>query len=94
MEAMAVELPVVSTTTSGIPELIEHGRTGLLVPERNPVTLANALMLLAQNPQLGPMLGAAGRQKVLNEFDLRKNAALLYGYMQQAATRAAAEGAK
>jgi len=77
MEAMATELPVVSTRTSGIPELIEHGRSGLLVPERDAEALTRALLLLATNRDLGPRLGAAGRARVLAEFDLRENARML-----------------
>lgn len=81
MEAMATELPVVSTATSGIPELIDHGRSGLLVPERNADALANALQLLATNPAIGQQLGAAGRTTVLQKFDLRRNTAVLNQYL-------------
>lgn len=83
MEAMATALPVISTRISGIPELIEHGTSGLLVPERNAVALANALLLLAQNPDAGRVLGMAGRNRVLQVFDLQHNTATLAGYFQQ-----------
>lgn len=83
MEAMATELPVISTTISGIPELIDHGKTGLLVPERNAEALANALLFLATNPEVGRRLGPAGRVKILNEFDLQKNTKALAQLFQR-----------
>ncbi len=83
MEAMATALPVVSTRISGIPELIEHSRSGLMVPERNAEALANALRLLIQNPAIGRSLGLAGRATVLQTFDLHKNTAALGEYFQR-----------
>jgi glycosyltransferase involved in cell wall biosynthesis len=70
MEPLACEVPVVSTRISGIPELVEDGVTGLLVPPADPVALAGALERLAHDPELGRRLGRAGRAKVLREFDL------------------------
>jgi glycosyltransferase involved in cell wall biosynthesis len=46
MEAMAMEIPVISTTVSGIPELVEDMKTGLLVPPEDDMALANAIILL------------------------------------------------
>jgi colanic acid/amylovoran biosynthesis glycosyltransferase len=83
MEALATELPVVATAISGIPELVEHNRTGLLVPERDAHALAAALLQLYRNPALGERLGAAGRVKVLSEFDLLRNASALYRLLSQ-----------
>jgi glycosyltransferase involved in cell wall biosynthesis len=77
MEPLACEVPVVSTRISGIPELVEDGLTGLLVAPEDPVALANALQRLANNPELGIRLGQAGREKVLREFDLKDNTAML-----------------
>lgn len=93
MEALATELPVIATTISGIPELIDHGRSGLLVPERNARALSNALLLLATNPAIGRQFGRAGRAKVRAAFDLRQNTQLLSTYFNaehQAARLAAA----
>ncbi|MBC8160024.1 MAG: glycosyltransferase [Roseiflexaceae bacterium] len=78
MEALATELPVVASAISGIPELVEDGHTGLLVPERDPTALATALARLHSNPELGRRLGAAGRIKVQREFDLQRNTATLH----------------
>lgn len=70
MEAMACEVPCVSTDLSGIPELIEDGAEGLLVPEKDPAALADALQRLAEDPDLGRRLGRAARAKVERAFTL------------------------
>ena len=83
-----MELPVVSTTVSGIPELITDGQEGLLAPPRDPVALADALARLLSNAALRRSLGQNGRRKVLAEFDLDTNVAQLvhifdqYGVLQ------------
>lgn len=77
MEALATELPAISTASSGIPELIEDKQTGMLVPERDSQALAEALKHLYHNPELQQRLGVAGRVKVLREFDLYHNATRL-----------------
>jgi glycosyltransferase involved in cell wall biosynthesis len=77
MEAMACELPVVASDISGIPELVEHGRTGLLVPPRAAAAIADALERLAADPALRVRMGRHGRAKVLREFDLHTNARTL-----------------
>jgi colanic acid/amylovoran biosynthesis glycosyltransferase len=77
MEALACGVPVVATAISGIPELVEHERTGLLVPPRDAGALARALRRLHDDEVLGRELGAVGREKVLREFDARLNAARL-----------------
>lgn len=85
MEAMASGLPVVSSAISGIPELVDSGHTGLLVPPRNSTALADALQTLRDNPALRTRLGQAGREKVLQEFNLRHNAAsLAQRFLQEA----------
>lgn len=73
MEAMAMELPCLSTTISGIPELIDHGSNGWLVAQASPDELAGALTTLIENAELRHTLGRAGRLKVLNSFSLRNN---------------------
>lgn len=77
MEGMAMRLPVVSTAISGIPELVTDGVSGLLVPDREPAALAAALGRLAADPALRERLGASAREKVLQEFDLRRTTAAL-----------------
>lgn len=92
MEAMAMELPVVSSRLSGIPELIEDSVSGLLVPPGDPEALAQAMRILMDNPDLGRALGKAGRARVLAEYDLRQNAAQLAGLIKDAAGRGGRRG--
>lgn len=70
-EAMATELPVVATRHGGIPELVEHEVNGLLVPERDPAALAAAIARLAASPGEWRRLGAAGRNKTVDNYDRR-----------------------
>ena len=72
-EAMAAEIPVVSTAISGIPELITDRHNGLLVPQKNPNALADALEELLMNPTLRTELTKAGRERILQIFDARSN---------------------
>jgi glycosyltransferase involved in cell wall biosynthesis len=77
MEAMACGLPVVSSRLSGIPELVEDGRTGLLVESGDSRAIADCLYRLAMEPERRRQLGLAGRQRVCAEFDLHVNAGRL-----------------
>lgn len=77
MEAMASGLPVVASRISGIPELVEHGVTGLLVAPRDAEALADAVRQLVENPELARRMGQAGRLKIEREFDLTTNAGFL-----------------
>jgi glycosyltransferase involved in cell wall biosynthesis len=74
MEAMASRLPVVASRISGIPELVEDGQNGFLTPPGDTAALADAIESLCTAPELRQLLGAAGRQKVLESFDLRRTA--------------------
>jgi glycosyltransferase involved in cell wall biosynthesis len=68
LEAMAMRVPVISTPVSGIPELVEHGRNGLLVPANDPVALAGAIRNLIDDPAYGQRLAHAGRRTVQQHF--------------------------
>ena len=61
-EAMASGLPIVGSTVGGIPELIEHGKNGYLVPPREPRALAAAIRLFADNPDLRTTIGRRNRE--------------------------------
>lgn len=74
MEAMAVEVPVISTDISGIPELIQNEKTGLQVPSEDAGSLAEAIASLFNNKELRMTLSQAGRAKVVDEFEIQKNA--------------------
>jgi glycosyltransferase involved in cell wall biosynthesis len=69
LEAMAAGRPVVATDVSGIPLAVEHGRTGLLVPEKNADAIAGAVADLLENPQRARALGEAGRARVERELN-------------------------
>jgi len=77
-EAMAMQLPIVSTRHSGIPELVEDKISGLLVPTNDEEALAEALAKLLDNPALRRRLGQRGRQKVLEDFDVERNVQRLF----------------
>jgi colanic acid/amylovoran biosynthesis glycosyltransferase len=73
MEAMASEIPCVSTTIAGIPELIRDQVDGLLVPPSDEEALADALRVLVDNPDRRQSLGRAGRLRVIERYNLEKN---------------------
>lgn len=72
MEAMSMQLPVISTYIAGIPELITHECSGLLTTPGDAIALANELQRLFNNPELRRQLGQAGRAKVIKDFDVRQ----------------------
>jgi glycosyltransferase involved in cell wall biosynthesis len=73
IEAMANQLPVISTRLSGIPEVVEHNVNGLLVPPNDSAALAAAITKLLDKYKLCVQLGSQGRLKVEQNFDIRKN---------------------
>ena len=85
LEAMALRRPVVATAVGGVPEMIEHGRTGLLVPPRDPAALGNAIALLLTDHPLADTLARAGHDFVVANFSIE--------HMVNAVTRIYEEGA-
>lgn len=77
VEAMAMGIPVVSTNISGIPELVESGKNGLLVRPRQPKQLAETIERLLVDPALRRRLGECGAADVRRRFDRKKNASVL-----------------
>ncbi|MFQ5651528.1 MAG: glycosyltransferase family 4 protein [bacterium] len=77
LEAMAMALPVISTSVSAIPEVIEHGRSGLLVRPNRAEELAQAIQKLLADPHLASELGKNARQKILHAFELQRNVGAL-----------------
>lgn len=69
-EAQAMGLPVISTFHAGIPEVVKHNETGILVPERNEKALLEAVEYLIKNPQKWEIFGKNGREWVENNFDI------------------------
>jgi glycosyltransferase involved in cell wall biosynthesis len=72
-EAMAMELPVISTGVSAIPELLDDGVNGLLAPVDDPAGLAERMARLLDDPALRAELGRSGRRSVLGCFDVEHN---------------------
>jgi glycosyltransferase involved in cell wall biosynthesis len=77
MEAMAMEIPCVTTWITGVPELIENMKDGILVAPGDERALAEAIGRLIDDPELRLRLGRAGRTKVLEKYDLTRNGARL-----------------
>ncbi len=68
LDAMAARKAIAATDVGGIPEVVEDGRTGLLVPPRNPRALADAMLQILQNEPMRTKFGEAGRRRVEAKF--------------------------
>jgi glycosyltransferase involved in cell wall biosynthesis len=77
LEAMASGLPVVGTRVGGLPEVIENGVTGQLVPPSNAAAMAAALKHYVEAPPLARRHGQAGRERVLRKYSMP---AMVAGY--------------
>lgn len=77
IEALALGVPVISTDVTGIPELVEDGQTGFLIPQHDPAALAGAIRRCLDDPAAARALARAGRERVEQQFDLRTNVAQL-----------------
>ena len=93
LEAMAAGLPVVACDVGGVGELVADGETGLLVPSADPARLAEALRRLVADPGLRRRLGAVGRARARERFDLPAfRAAHLELYARELARRGVPAG--
>ena len=72
IEAMACGKPVIGTRAAGTPEIIDHGKTGLLVPVNNSTKMADAIVTILQNEQLKDEMGRAGRIRAENMFAVER----------------------
>lgn len=77
LEAMALGTPCVSTDVTGIPEVLRHGETGLMVPQHDPPALASALGRLLADKVLRVRLAETARRQIEARFDVHRNAALV-----------------
>jgi glycosyltransferase involved in cell wall biosynthesis len=74
IEGMAAAKPVVATNGGGVPEIVQDGGTGLLVPMGDPAAMADAIARLLADPDLRRRMGRAGRQRVLEHFTIQRTA--------------------
>jgi len=70
LEAMAMGKPVVATNAGGNPEIVTDGITGMLVPQKNPQKMAEAIVKILKNQDIGRKMGEAGRKRVEEKFSL------------------------
>jgi glycosyltransferase involved in cell wall biosynthesis len=96
MEAQSQRLACISTRLPGIAELIDDGRSGLLVPPGDPAALAQAIEALIHDPALRARLAGAGERRVREHFDMQggiAQLAALFGLptLEEAASAIAAE---
>lgn len=73
LESMVMEIPTISTNISGIPELIEDGVNGIIVPQKDPLALAEAIIKVRDNPNFTERIRKKGKERVLQAFDVNKN---------------------
>ncbi len=85
LEGMAMGLPVISTRVAGVPEIIDHKETGLLIAPENSLELANAMERVLDQPTQRSAMGYAARNKAERLFDLTKNVASLVDYFVRSA---------
>jgi glycosyltransferase involved in cell wall biosynthesis len=74
LEAMARGIPVVATRVGGVPEVVEDGHSGMLVPSADPRALARAVITLLLDPVRRRVMGGAGRERVARGFSIRARA--------------------
>jgi glycosyltransferase involved in cell wall biosynthesis len=72
LDAMACARPIVATTAGGIPEVVEDGVNGLLVPPRDAASLAKAIVRALKNDALRTRMGAAGLARVSERFTVER----------------------
>ena len=73
VEAMAMKVPVIATSVGGLPEVVDDGKTGILVPPRDVDALCKALRYLIKNSQVRSEMGINGRKRVLERFTIEGN---------------------
>lgn len=72
-EAMAMKVPVIASIVGGLPETVEEGKTGLLVPPGDASSLSKVIKYMIEHPDIRRKLGEAGRERVEERFSLESN---------------------
>jgi glycosyltransferase involved in cell wall biosynthesis len=75
LEAMASALPVIASDVGGLREVVEDGRSGIIVPPANPEKIASAIKRLAESPELRSQMSAAARARVVENYSMERMAA-------------------
>ena len=88
-EAAACGVPVIATMHGGLPDIVEDGHTGFLVPERDVERLSEPLGRLIAEPALRQQMGGAARLKMEREYDVRERVTELEGFYDEAIARKA-----
>jgi glycosyltransferase involved in cell wall biosynthesis len=70
-EAMAMQVPVITTKVHAIEELVDDGINGILVPQHDPEAIADAIAKILNNPDLGNRMGEEGRKKIEKGFNIK-----------------------
>ncbi len=91
LEAMATGLPVAGTQHGGIPEAVEHGRSGWLGPEEDHIALANAMQEITRSPRTLIEMGWRARETVVQRFEQEAQTRLLESFYEEAITMRGAE---
>ena len=80
VEAMASGIPVIAKNAGGVPEIIQHGRNGMLVPPGDVGALADSIRLLAGNARLRERLGRQARQDTTERYEYRKQTDTFFNF--------------
>lgn len=86
VEAMSAGLPVVAADSGGPRDIVEEGKTGMLVPVKNPEALAEALREVLTNPKLAASMGEAGRKRARQRFDVDMTVPLMVEQLERVLT--------
>lgn len=92
LDAMALRKPVVATQAGGIPESVQDGVTGLLVPPGKPQALADALVTMLKTPERGRTFGEAGRRRVEEFFTVERTGAATLRVYHDVLNQVSAQG--
>jgi len=87
LEAMAAGLPVIVSEVGGLPEIVQHEETGLLIPPKDPEALALSLARLLENPELAKRLGQKARERVQEKYSLERLAQVVNATYDELAQR-------
>jgi glycosyltransferase involved in cell wall biosynthesis len=79
LEACAAGLAIIASNVGGNPEVIQHGKTGILIPAKNPEKLADAILLLVENPEKREKLATQVQKSVGMHF----NQQVIFGQMEK-----------